>query len=668
MPQESIVKRRIRLARHPEVKVGVAPVATSNVVMQNNQYVEKMLVVPAIEPMASASTSLQAPTPEAALPVKYLVLSGGGAKGVQYSGVYDALSRSGAMKGIDAIAGSSAGAISAAWIATGMGAVTFKATTKGTDLLRLLGKEGISMISKDGTPLYDLLDNSIRDNFSDFLETNDITTLSRQRMSDIEKEQAQNEKALEDARSLYAEYAKEAANLTSQMSNAKDEHDIITIRNQIKEFEMGAKIALQDIGDLQLKTLELEKNYSKVQSILEGRDNSIEDLRQKCAEGGKILFKDLDLMRLIAPQRFKDLYVTATNKKTGELKIFNSKDTPDVEIALACRASASIPIVFQPVTIDGEKYVDGGYRDNTPYNYFKKEGVKSDIEKITNDQGKITQAKAQGRTMAFVFENDTSKVALYSAKEKIFERGKIGKFLTKICDRILSKVVGGKSYSESVEKTYKHMRDHSMETVGLNTKGTGTLDFVGAKRKQKYLHAAGYVQTANYLAQHELSANGKGDPNIKHEVFFLEVCDKIEKRKPHDSWVSKIVTKREVKQEALIDFCMPQKWENRHPDAVLREFVLLSSISRKDNEFTASTTAIDSLLSTLNKKTTSDSVKQDFARVLSTPERPIKVPEDITKLQFSKKDIERFIATNKDLPIARSAHEALSSGGARSLL
>lgn len=588
------------------------------------------------------------------LPAYNLVLSGGGAKGVQYSGVYDALSKSGSMDNIKAIAGSSAGAISSAFIATGMSAKDFESTTKNLDLTGLLGKKGFGMINKDGTPLYDLLDNTIRNNISNFLETSDIKALSIQRMIDIKAEQTQIQNELDKTIAYHAECTQEAAHLATQMRNAKDTRDIRAIEEQIAEFKSDAKEALNNIGDLQYQVIELRKNHAQLESISKGEDKSLQDLQQKCADKGKIFFKDLSLMRLIEPKKFKDLYVTATNKQTGDLKLFNAKDTPDVEIALACRASGSIPIVFQPVKIDGVTYVDGGYRDNTPYNYFKKAGLQREAEEITNDKGKMAAAKSKGRTMAFVFENDESKVAMYSARSKISEPSKIKQFLSDICDRILSKVVGGKAYSESVKKTYENMRDRSMETASLNTKGIGTLDFKDAQKKQQYLHAAGYVQTMNYLDNHDLAS--KPDPHIRHEAFFLEVCDKIENTKSHGIWVSKAMTDREVKKETLLEFCMPKKWENKHPEAVLKGFVLLSAISRRDNKFTPNTTAIDSMLSVLNKTTTPDVIKLDFAKTLGKEVR------DIKTLHFSKKDIEKFIVTNKDLPVARNAQEALYSG------
>jgi NTE family protein len=63
--------------------------------------------------------------------------------------------------------------------------------------------------------------------------------------------------------------------------------------------------------------------------------------------------------------RFEDLAipsgVTATNLVTGDRKIFKSGP-----VALAVRASCSIPQIYLPVEIDGEFYVDGGLAEYLP--------------------------------------------------------------------------------------------------------------------------------------------------------------------------------------------------------------------------------------------------------------------------------------------------------------
>lgn len=88
-----------------------------------------------------------------------------------------------------------------------------------------------------------------------------------------------------------------------------------------------------------------------------------------------ITFGDLGILHRFFPEHFKDLSVTAVDfENKGKLQIFNSTNTPDVEVALACRASASIPGVLAPVKINvnGEErwFVDGGLFDNLPTDYF----------------------------------------------------------------------------------------------------------------------------------------------------------------------------------------------------------------------------------------------------------------------------------------------------------
>jgi NTE family protein len=51
----------------------------------------------------------------------------------------------------------------------------------------------------------------------------------------------------------------------------------------------------------------------------------------------------------------KTFAAVATNLKTGEMIVFRSGNT-----GMAVRASSSVPVFFEPVTINGQEYVDGG--------------------------------------------------------------------------------------------------------------------------------------------------------------------------------------------------------------------------------------------------------------------------------------------------------------------
>lgn len=85
-------------------------------------------------------------------------------------------------------------------------------------------------------------------------------------------------------------------------------------------------------------------------------------------------FGDLALLHRYFPKCFKNLTVNVVKYPGGEIQLCNSTHTPDLDIALACRASASIPMVLDPVplTIDGVEsfYLDGGIGDNLPTDYF----------------------------------------------------------------------------------------------------------------------------------------------------------------------------------------------------------------------------------------------------------------------------------------------------------
>jgi NTE family protein len=73
-----------------------------------------------------------------------------------------------------------------------------------------------------------------------------------------------------------------------------------------------------------------------------------------------ILSESVDFDRLAAAPI--KLFVTATNVRTGRMRIFRNKDvTSDALLASAC-----LPFMFQAVEVNGEAYWDGGYAGNPP--------------------------------------------------------------------------------------------------------------------------------------------------------------------------------------------------------------------------------------------------------------------------------------------------------------
>jgi NTE family protein len=73
-----------------------------------------------------------------------------------------------------------------------------------------------------------------------------------------------------------------------------------------------------------------------------------------------VLLKVVDFERLAACTRAPRIFLSATNVRTGKIRVFeNAELSVDVVLASAC-----LPYVFQAVEIDGESYWDGGFMGN----------------------------------------------------------------------------------------------------------------------------------------------------------------------------------------------------------------------------------------------------------------------------------------------------------------
>jgi NTE family protein len=548
-------------------------------------------------------------------PFKCASFSGGGAKGAIYSGAHEALSKGGILKNLDAIAGSSAGSLTAAMIATGISTEKYKQITKDTNLKGLLG-EGF-LVNKDGKPLLDLLKNTIRSNISEFLENADIANLCNQRLEQIDKQK------------LAAE----------------------SLPQSEKEETLS----------------ELTRQEDVLLNIISSDGKLIEEIKEKALDQeGKILFKDLAMLRVIAPDTFKDLVVTATRKDTGDLEIFDSRNTPDVEIALACRASASIPIVFEPVTINGKQYVDGGYRDNLPLSHFNKENTNGPKD-ISDNPEEIQSAKKTGRTLALAFGSgmdDSANVAIYSAQEKIVNPGKLVKFLMDVVFKALARVGGIFKYSEEENKTFERVRENALNTVVLDTGDVGTLSFDLAQEKAEYLHIKGFMQTSRYLDNHDIAPIK--DPNFEMKDFFLKVYEDSQAKSTIQSWKDKVVGGKTEKLKVLLEFCKDEPWQNKSKEEVLSDVITISATARTSGKVTADTNTIKALTSALNDSFTPETVRLDFVKTLGIDVQKdkrfdnTKTPsQNMAKFKFEDNDFKEFLK-NKQANNTREEPKSMS--------
>lgn len=65
-----------------------------------------------------------------------------------------------------------------------------------------------------------------------------------------------------------------------------------------------------------------------------------------------------------------NLVVTGTNLSRGTLEYFCVDRTPDMHVSLAVRISCAVPVLFRPVILNGDVYVDGAVLNNFPMSAF----------------------------------------------------------------------------------------------------------------------------------------------------------------------------------------------------------------------------------------------------------------------------------------------------------
>lgn len=245
-------------------------------------------------------------------PVTQLVLSGGGAKGVAFPGAVKALEDNNAMIGVRTVSGSSAGAISAALLASGMTADEFTELSNSLDLSALMNSDNplLRKLQKAGSAVGKWLGN-----FSEKLQTA-FTVLPR-----------------------LGTAAERLEELVRTQSRA-------TVLARIAESPSKAELP------------------------------QVKAIADKLSAGGVVTFADLHVLSQHIPTiKALNITGTGTFEGRSQLVVFNASLTPDMDIARAAHISAALPVVFKaPVEqghgfqVDGEKasFQDGGLMLNTP--------------------------------------------------------------------------------------------------------------------------------------------------------------------------------------------------------------------------------------------------------------------------------------------------------------
>lgn len=249
-------------------------------------------------------------------PVTSLVLSGGGAKGIAFSGVVQALEDARKLQGIDLACGSSAGAISAALLASGMGAAAFDTLSDSIDLPSLLNsKDAVTAWMQDAS-----------------------TTLG-----------------------------KLIGHLPSPVGNISQLLMTLLPRLQTEAFPLEEMIRNESRQSILAHI---------AQTPRETRPAEVMSIADRLSAGGAPTFGDLEVLHRHIPA-IKQLSITGTGMFDGrpQLVVFNTSLTPDMDIARAAHISGSLPVVFKSPQEQGHgfqvgaettAFKDGGLLLNTP--------------------------------------------------------------------------------------------------------------------------------------------------------------------------------------------------------------------------------------------------------------------------------------------------------------
>ena len=163
-------------------------------------------------------------------------------------------------------------------------------------------------------------------------------------------------------------------------------------------------------------------------------------------------------------------------------EVFSAHTTPSLPLWQAMRASASFPVVFQPVTIDGSVFVDGGLTWNYPIDLF-------DHGQQRRMRGRIEPIDLGERTIGFVLGKDPSAIVDEEPKQ-----------VTRIDDAPeFASALLGFALNES---TRLHAsRDALDRTVFIDDDQISTTDFFITKAEEDLLVTNGKKATEAFLAR-----------------------------------------------------------------------------------------------------------------------------------------------------------------------
>lgn len=181
------------------------------------------------------------------------------------------------------------------------------------------------------------------------------------------------------------------------------------------------------------------------------------------------------------------LQILASDLHSRGPLVYSAQSHPDVSVIDAVRASISFPLVFEPVTIDGTRFVDGGLSCNLPISLYQEERKTSNVPVIAFDLIAAPEPR-DGRYGLSRFFKDIAATALESS----------GRFLRDFVDGVYHVPV--------------HIPD-----------GIDTLDFELDEANRDRLYLRGYESAATALGKLEHWAGARDTIEEVQALFVRPV-------------------------------------------------------------------------------------------------------------------------------------------------
>lgn len=372
-------------------------------------------------------------------PIENLVLSGGGAKGIGYSAAFDQLEKSNWLSGLKHLAGSSAGALTAACLAMGLNAQQFEEVAADT-----LFRPGII--------------DSLRGS------------------GDVPK--------------LYGD-VRMGFGLAPAVSSLKLMDRISATQAHVYLSQNWNTAAFQE----KLHDLHLELGDEAVQRL---RALAQEPALDRDRTGRMVTFSDLALLHRLEPAKFKLLTLTGWDQTNKRETYFSAATTPHFPIAHAARISMAFPVVFQPMKADpgdglGErKFADGGIGSNKAVEVFKNPGAVFGVP-ISLDQRQREEINA--RTAVFTFDGNNEAYMTLHGKEPQPPHG----VLNKIKSFFYRLVTGNPDYPGSDAADKHKVWDAGPNAMPVFHEGISTLSMSVSDEAKHKAHMQSAWRTLEYV-------------------------------------------------------------------------------------------------------------------------------------------------------------------------